>query len=252
MIDRERLKLAACLWLAGMAGVVAVASTVLPPVLAMSPSALPVPVAVAISMLQSAILVALAVWAGVVLARPVGLHAPVAEAAVAGTGVWLALKPQVLPATAVGLVVGSLLGVLATRAPEPLRALGAEVGIPLLARLLYGGITEEILLRWGLMTALLWLLWRVVQQCEGPPRTSLVVAAIVVTALLFGVGHLPFAWAMGVETGGLVVVFIILGNAVPGLLLGWLYWRRGLEAAMLAHALSHATSAWAALARSAA
>ena len=94
MRGRERLKLAASLWLAGMAGVVALAATVLPQLLGMSPASPPLPVAVALSMVQSAALVALAVWVGVVLAQPVGLHAPVAESAVAGTGMWHAPAPS--------------------------------------------------------------------------------------------------------------------------------------------------------------
>ena len=146
-----------------------------------------------------------------------------------------------------GLLVGGLLHVLTSFAPEALSAPSLALDIPLLAKLLYGGITEEIIMRWGLMTALVWLLWRVLQKCGGPPRTSLVVTSIVVTAILFGIGHLPFAVAMGVEPSGSVVMFIMASNAVPGILFGWLYWRWGLEAAMLAHALSHATAALAAL-----
>ena len=164
MLDRERLKLAACLWLAGMTGVVALSWGVLPRLLQTLPSSLPLPVAVTINMLQSAALVGLAVWVGTVLAKPVGLHAPVTESALTGTGTWRALKPQMLPATVVGLVVGVLLARLTVLSPEPLRVLSAEVDVPVWVRLLYGGITEEILMRWGLMTALLWSLWRVLQK----------------------------------------------------------------------------------------
>ena len=31
------------------------------------------------------------------------------------------------------------------------------------------------------------------------------------------------------------MLFIFVGNGTPGLVFGWLYWRRGLIAAMLAH-----------------
>ena len=34
----------------------------------------------------------------------------------------------------------------------------------------------------------------------------------------------------------------LAGNFIPGMLFGWLYWRRGLEAAMIAHALAHLLS----------
>jgi membrane protease YdiL (CAAX protease family) len=40
-----------------------------------------------------------------------------------------------------------------------------------------------------------------------------------------------------------VVVFFVVGvNAAFGLLFGWLYWRRGLESAMIAHAMTHLVS----------
>jgi membrane protease YdiL (CAAX protease family) len=40
-----------------------------------------------------------------------------------------------------------------------------------------------------------------------------------------------------------VVVFFGVGvNAAFGLLFGWLYWRRGLESAMIAHAMTHLVS----------
>ena len=246
MLKSKRLQLGVLLWVAAMAGVVVLSLTVLPQLLEKAPSRVPVHVAIAISMLQSAALVALAVWAGVVLARPLGLSAPVAESALAGTGVWTALKPQLFPAAVVGLLVGGLLVVLASRAPEELRALSPAYEFPLAAKLLYGGVTEEILMRWGVMTAFIWLLWRVLQKRVGPPRGSLVVAGIVTAAVLFGAGHLPVAAAMGVELSGPVTAYIIAGNALPGILFGWLYWQRGLEAAIVAHALAHATATLAA------
>ena len=59
-------------------------------------------------------------------------------------------------------------------------------------------------------------------------------AAIVVTALVFGIGHLP-ATAAVLPLTPLVVARALLLNGLGGLLFGWLYWRRGLLAAMLAH-----------------
>ena len=39
-----------------------------------------------------------------------------------------------------------------------------------------------------------------------------------------------------------IVAFVIGWNAAFGLLFGYLFWRYGLESAMLAHALSHVVS----------
>jgi hypothetical protein len=117
--------------------------------------------------------------------------------------------------------------------------LGRTVEIPLAAKVLYGGATEEVLLRWGVMTALIWLPWRLVQKKAGLPRAAYVIGAILVAAVLFGALHLPAARAMGGELTAPVVIYIIIGNALPGILFGFLFWRYGIEAAIMAHALGH-------------
>jgi len=193
-------------------------------------------------MLQSGVLVALAVWAGVALSRSLGLGAPVFEAALSGTGAWPALRPQLIPAAIVGLLAGGMLVLLGRIAPTELLALGQTYDIPLAAKLLYGGVTEEMLMRWGLMTALVWLPWSFIQKRRGLPRPAYVIGAIFIAALLFGALHLPAAAAMGASLTAPVVTYVIVGNTVPAVLFGFLYWRNGLEAAILAHALAHAAA----------
>jgi hypothetical protein len=41
----------------------------------------------------------------------------------------------------------------------------------------------------------------------------------------------------------MLIVGVLLGNFIPGLLFGWLFWRRGLEAAVLSHAFAHCVNA---------
>lgn len=242
MLKNARLRLGVALWLAAMAGVVVLSLTVLPQILAMAPLRAPLWVAVAASVLQSGVLLALAVWVGVALSQRLGLGAPVFEAALSGTGAWVALKPQLIPAAIVGLFTGGMLVLLGRITPAELLALGQTIKIPVAAKLLYGGVTEEVLMRWGLMTFLVWLPWRFIQKRLGPPRPTYVIGAIFMAALLFGAGHLPAAAAMGVSLTAPVVTWIIVGNTVPGVLCGFLYWRKGLEAAILAHALAHAVA----------
>lgn len=108
--------------------------------------------------------------------------------------------------------------------------------------MLYGGITEELLLRWGLMTALVWLAWRFLQHRRGAVRAGFVWLAIAISAFIFGVGHLPVASALVGALDANVVAFVIGGNTAFGLLFGYLFWRYGLESAMIAHALAHVVS----------
>jgi membrane protease YdiL (CAAX protease family) len=196
----------------------------------------------AASFAQSALVVALAVWSGVALAPAVGLRAPAFEAAALRQSVTAAFRPQILPGLIAGMPGGLLLFASLRLSPAPIAALQGQFTPPLYARVLYGGITEEVLLRWGFMTAFTWLTWRFVQRKRGPVNVELVWLAIAASALLFGAGHLPLAHFLIGSLNGYVVLFVVGLNAAFGLLFGWLYWRRGLESAMVAHAVTHLVS----------
>ncbi|MFW5900611.1 MAG: type II CAAX prenyl endopeptidase Rce1 family protein [Halodesulfurarchaeum sp.] len=108
-------------------------------------------------------------------------------------------------------------------------------------RLLYGGITEEILLRWGVMAPIafgLWWLRNRLRERTGRPPAAVLWAALAASAVAFGVGHLP-ALASTFDLTTALVVRTILLNAIVGVALGWLFWRRSLETAMLAHVTFH-------------
>lgn len=95
----------------------------------------------------------------------------------------------------------------------------------------YGGISEELQLRLFLMTLLVWIGARL---RRSGPSVAVYWIAILVSALLFGAGHLPAAtqvWGLD----GVVIVRTLLLNGLGGLVFGWLYWKRGLEMAMLGH-----------------
>ena len=118
---------------------------------------------------------------------------------------------------------------------------GATMGailasIPL--RFLYGGITEELLLRWGLMPLIAFVLFATIGRGRESPSDRVMWTAISISAVIFGMGHLPAAAATFTLTPG-VVAYIIVGNAVGGIIFGWMFWRRSLEAAMLSHACAH-------------
>jgi hypothetical protein len=198
-----------------------------------------------LSLIQPAVFLAVAVLVGVALAPKVGLSSPAAEAAAAGGDPVSAFKPQIIPGIVGGLAGGVSLVLIASilkpfLSPEVLARLG-EYGkvLPLPTRLLYGGIIEELLLRWGLMTLLAWAAWRLFQKGRGRPKPALFVGAIPASSLLFAAGHLPIAFMLFPEPTFALIVFVIVGNTAFGLIAGYLYWKKGLESAMLAHALAH-------------
>jgi membrane protease YdiL (CAAX protease family) len=103
-------------------------------------------------------------------------------------------------------------------------------------RLLMGGIAEEVMFRWGVMSVMAWLTVSVL----GMPTGLGMWTAIVAAGVLFGLGHLPGVMAAGVKITKLIVVTAIALNMVVALACGWLLWQHGLLAAIVAHALLHA------------
>lgn len=199
-----------------------------------------------LSLIQPAILAAIATAVGVALTPKLGLRSHIVEAAAGVPDAWGGFRREIAPALIVAAVgVALVLGLdAATRSlvPAPVNIPAGQEGRTLgltITGVLYGGFVEEILLRWGLMTLLAWLLWRLFQRGQGTPRAWIMWVAIVASALLFGAGHLP---AAAVLYGGLtppVIVRIVGLNSVLGIGFGWLFWRYSLEAAMLSHASWH-------------
>lgn len=236
-------RLAGALWLLGMPGVVAVVWALLPPMAAHA-ALFPLPLwaMVLLSGLQTAVLLAIAVGLGVWLAPRVSLQVPAVSAWLSGRPVGPALRGQWLPGVVGGVAGAIWLWALAQVAPAALRPADPGSAMPLAVKLLYGGITEELLVRWGAMTLLMWLGWRIAQQGQGVPGRAVVAGAVVGSALLFAAGHLPAAQAMAGALTPPVVAFVIVGNTAFGLVAGWLFARRGLESAVIAHVLAHLLS----------
>ena len=198
----------------------------------------------ALSEVQLAVLLALTITIGLWAGRKLGLTTPLFTA-------WLTHAPRpaktvrtLFVAIAAGIAVGVIILLLSRFAFAPIAAqLAQAVPHPPAAwqgflASFYGAIDEELLMRVGLLAPIA-LLARTVMRWFGAGReTPLPSAAFwfanIVTALLFGAGHLPAAAAITQLTVLLVVRTLVL-NGVAGLVLGWLYRRYGLEWAMVSH-----------------
>lgn len=209
---------------------------------------LPFAAVVALSMVNPVLLLAVGAAAGAWLTPRLGLVSLVAAHAESGAPIIPPLRAAAPMAVAFGLALAGLT-LLLDAAFQPFlspewKTVAAEMsdseGLvgPLVAGLLYGGITEEIMLRWGVLSFFGWVAWRVFQRGKGKPSSGGMWVAVTLAALLFGVGHLPAAAALAPLDSALVLRVIIL-NALGGVVFGWLFWRRHLEAAMLAHASAH-------------
>lgn len=202
---------------------------------------LPVPlVVVALAQgAQAAVLLGALAWLGLRMGHRVGLGSPVMHAWLVRRQRpdWARLRPlqAIVLGAAAGVAILALAPLIDRAMPPMLNPpAAASAGTSALNGFLasfYGGIAEELQLRLFLMTLLLWVVARV--RGAKPPAWVYWVA-IAMAALLFGAGHLPAAAKLwGLDT--VVVVRTLLLNGIAGIAFGWLYWKRGLEMAMLAH-----------------
>jgi len=210
------------------------------------------PVLKLLSLVQPSLILAVAVVIGVALAPRVGLSAPAAEALAGGGNIFTSLRSQLAPGVLGGLA-GGICIVLISLLSKPFFSARVvdRIGkfsrvLPFPTRILYGGITEELLLRWGFMTLIVWAAWRILQKGQNQPTNAYFVGAILLSSLIFGAGHLPVAYVLLPESfGGALVLFVIFANSAFGVFAGYLYWKRGLESAMIAHIVCHLVLAFA-------
>ncbi len=111
----------------------------------------------------------------------------------------------------------------------------------LLATVTYGAVIEEVMLRLFMMSLVAFVLHLLFERKRMEVSTAVLVAANVVSALLFAVGHLPATEMMFGLTPVLIIRCFLL-NGLFGLAFGWLYRRYGLRYAMIAHGGCHVVS----------
>lgn len=226
---------------------------VLPYTIGMLPQAIldkiqiPLPTLIALQTVQVLILFAIAIFGGLFFAGRVGLQTPILDSITRGESVADKVR-AILP-------ISIILGVLSTLLllgfeffyfqPAMLKefgdaatALNLQTGQPaawkgFLASF-YGGIAEEIQLRLFVMSFFVWLGRFISKTSDGKPTSAVFWIANILAAVLFGLGHLPLT-SLLVPLTPLVIARAVVLNGLVGIVCGWLFWKRGLESAMIAH-----------------
>ena len=248
VLARVNWRIFSILFFAGLLGVIAVLPYMFDllgrlPIGQDAVSDIPLPLVVTLALVQNGILLTVVIVIGMVLSERIGLQMPLVRAWATGE-----TPPKGQAILLPGLLVGAAVGVVLVVAdaifflrhlPESIHKLfEIPVWKRLLAGIVYGGITEELLMRLFLLSLVAWLLGRWWKAAEGEPATGAFWVAIIVVAVLFGLGHLP-ATAAIVPLTPMIVVRALVLNGVAGVAFGYLYWRNGLEAAMLGHMSAH-------------
>ncbi len=202
--------------------------------------AVPLSTLLTVQFIQSLIISVIAIFAGLYFAKKVGLGLPIIEGLLEGKTVKDYLI-SILPLTiGLGIVAGFLiigLDYLFSFAGAVINVTSSQLTPPAWQGLLasfYGGINEEILLRLFFMSFLVWIFFKIKKTADGKPTKAGFWLAIILASIIFGIGHLPTLAAITDLTPILIVRTIVL-NSIGGIIFGWLYWKKGLESAMIAH-----------------
>jgi hypothetical protein len=201
-----------------------------------------VPIALAIGVCIELVLSAGAIYIGLALGPKVGLGAmlvaePESLLGKRASRLWRTIGEPLCLGLVLGMTIGGFGWALDSGAPEKAQSLVLPSSWEGLLASFGAGIREEIWLRFGLMTLLVWLIDALARRTRGPSiseSTAAYHAANVLAALGFAAIHIPQAKLL-IGLSGPILALILLGNGVPGFVFGWLYWRRGLIPAMLGH-----------------
>jgi membrane protease YdiL (CAAX protease family) len=200
-----------------------------------------VPLVLAVAVAVEVFVSAVAIVVGLVLGPRLNLGkllpAESARHTSAASRFWVAIGEPLVLGAALGAIVGVFAWNLEPAAAGSVLTLATPAAWESLVASIGAGIREEIWLRFGFMTFVVWLgtaLIRFLGRTRTEPPAIVVWIANILAALVFALIHVPQTYALvGLTTAS--VLLVLYGNGMPGLVFGWLYWRRGLIPAMVAH-----------------
>ncbi|GHO47222.1 CPBP family intramembrane glutamic endopeptidase [Ktedonospora formicarum] len=187
---------------------------------------------------QDVIFSAIGAGIGLWLGSGIGLGAPLLEDWLNGRREAARAFVKGLPlAFIIGLLAGIIVFILAAllslvapmKTSEPANLPSTWQGF---LAAISAGIREEIWTRLGLLTLFAWLGTKIVRG--GRLSASIFWIANILAALIFASLHFTNAAIIG-ASGVAMVLNILLLNSIVGLTFGWVYWKRGILLAMVAH-----------------
>ncbi|KGP64233.1 membrane protein [Legionella norrlandica] len=100
---------------------------------------------------------------------------------------------------------------------------------------LYGGVVEEVIARWGLMNVITFFALLFTSQINQ----EIIIISIFLSGFIFAVGQIPAYIAAGYSSTRRFLYSFITLSLWQSLLFGFLFWQYGLISAILAHMLFH-------------
>jgi len=192
-----------------------------------------------IMLINPTIFLLIAVLVGTALYDKVNLTVPTISSLLRIGNPQISFTQQLKSGVSLGLLAGICITCIALIfelfISEELKAIESQFKPSLLARFCYGGVVEELLLRFGFMTFVVWIISKLTRRLHNITYWI----GIVLSTTLFAIGHFPVTFASVSDPSFLLLTYVFVGNSVGGLIFGWLYWKKGLEAACVAHMFAH-------------
>jgi hypothetical protein len=116
------------------------------------------------------------------------------------------------------------------------RAIGSQPLSTRLVIVILSAVEEELTYRVFIATLVAWLVWLAVSRFYREPKQLAQWAGILVAAYLFGLAHVA-----NLSNAAHPVLRAVTINGIAGIVLGWIYWWRGLELAIVTHMVAIAT-----------
>lgn len=194
------------------------------------------------AVLQLLFMVFVMSFAGSVLSSKTGLNAGLLEGLLQGNLGLSSFLPILIPTILyafLGLIVfcvfyyAVVASFLDERSFQIMEQMRAVIGLD--GCVLYGGVAEEVIARWGLLNVVAFFAVLFAKQMN----TGVMICSLFISGLLYVMGQLPAYIAAGCVPSRRFIYFFLLLSLSQSLLFGFLFWQYGLVSAILAHMLFH-------------
>lgn len=194
------------------------------------------------AVMQTLFMVLVMSFAGSILSIRTGLHDPLLEGLLQGKVGYSSLQNILLPTflysifglfVFCGLYYGVVESILDEQSFKVMRRLRSALGLD--GCVLYGGVVEEVIARWGLMNLVAFFAILFTKSSSG----LVIWFSIIFSGLMFGVGQIPAYIAAGCVSSRRLIYSIIVLSLCQSLLFGFLFWQYGIVSAILGHMLFH-------------
>ncbi|MCW8409760.1 CPBP family intramembrane metalloprotease [Legionella sp. PATHC035] len=194
------------------------------------------------AIVQTLLMVFILSLAGAILSPMTGLHDALLEGLLQGTTHVKALLPIMLPTVFyaffgllvfLALLYGLIARIIDKKNMQIMANIRTVLGVD--GCVLYGGVVEEVIGRWGLLNLATFFALLFTKQFPN----LLIWISIVISGLIYAVSQIPIYLAAGCTRSRRFIYSVIILSLYQSVLFGYLFWQYGLIAAILSHMLFH-------------